>query len=98
MLNELLTLLLGKRAPATRRQGRQVRPWLEELESRLTPVVDRFWSPLPMSNHLASNPANWAGGVLPGAGDSLIFSGANQTPAVIDIAFINQVFAMVIDP
>ena len=51
----------------------------EQLEVRVVPAATCTWLGTG-GNFLASNPANWVGGVAPVAGDSILFPTTNPAP------------------
>jgi hypothetical protein len=57
----------------------------EQLERRLMPAVCTWLG--TAGNSLASNPANWLGGVAPAPGDSITFQNSNPNPCTIDERF-----------
>ena len=55
----------------------------EQLEVRVVPAATCTWLGTG-GNFLASNPANWVGGVAPVAGDSILFPTTSSAPCIID--------------
>jgi hypothetical protein len=84
--------------PHARRKARPAfRPRFETLEDRWMPAnitwmggADTNWS----------NPANWVGGVVPGAQDTAIFDNTSGTHniAVVDVAFVGPIAGLTINP
>lgn len=87
MILKWLANLFGllKKRPILTTASRRTQPTLEHLEVRLVPATI-VWDN-DSGNGLASTAANWVGNNLPGAGDTIQFSGTSSTNATVDANF-----------